>query len=683
MFENSKTNIEENIVPGKREGTSATGLKKTLLTILDDARDGIADAEFGVLGSITSVMDLNILNKLPDGVYEAQTAGVYKNGLTAKEGYYTRFRKTANVWQLESETKIPMQDLSGIEKKVNDNETKVDNFIRDFSVEVDQEFIPNSENATSSKAVNDYLFGVEGSPEETVIKDFKNTTESQYPTGRVTEKGTIEADITRRRTDKMSIPNNSKTLVFKNFSAGFRGAYYDVNNVFIENVITDNNVVKNIPSNAKFLDAGFKSSTSSSDLNIITIEYTIIFQEAKDRRVVTPTELEDRITYKGDAITSKVIDFKQYTDFNSFTSGFVNEGGSIRPDSTNVRKISPLIDVSDFDRINFKVSIVGAYYRITGKNNTLLSFGVTGNNVKIPQNAKNVQFTIKGSNSSVDLQNDTLELMSGGDFDYIVLKSDLQKTLLDSYGYENLQHSSMSSLDNVGINSWNNFSDGNKSLVTVVSEGLKLHDNDSTLNTQAKIRSLRFNPSNDFTVIKKIKFLQLNSSYNMDMLDGILNGYGATNSTGDDNINKSGFSFAYVHPTLNVRPIYSICKSVDFDTSGNLEIWKIIAPSGYLAGFERIWSGKDITMNEDCVIETQFKFNEVTQSNYYITIKVNGKMLVDNVLMGMINNHGGNNSFLFQCKGISTEPAEYIVKDFKVLDKKENNNFFYDLLENV
>lgn len=157
MFEKAKNEINENIVPGKKEGTSATGLKQTLLTILDDARDGIADAEFGVLGSITPAMDLNILNKLPDGVYEAQTFGVYKNGLTAKEGYYTRFRKTANVWQLESETKIPAYDDTALKQRVTNTENKVDEFIENFAVTLDE--VNNPKSALSFDKGNDVLKG--------------------------------------------------------------------------------------------------------------------------------------------------------------------------------------------------------------------------------------------------------------------------------------------------------------------------------------------------------------------------------------------------------------------------------------------------------------------------------------------------------------------------------------------
>ena len=122
MFDKSKNEINENIVPGKKEGTSASGLKATLLTVLDEARDAIAEAEFGVLGAITISQELSVLNTFPDGVYEAQTFGVYKNGLTAKEGYYTRFRKTANNWSLESETKMPIPDMTEVNEAIDNLE---------------------------------------------------------------------------------------------------------------------------------------------------------------------------------------------------------------------------------------------------------------------------------------------------------------------------------------------------------------------------------------------------------------------------------------------------------------------------------------------------------------------------------------------------------------------------------
>jgi len=158
MFENAKNKIATNIIPGKKEGTSATGLKDTLLSVLDDTREAIADLEFGVLGSITPTQELTVLNALPDGVYEAQTLGTYKNGLTAKEGYYTRFRKTGTTWKLESETKVPAYDDTSLKTRMTAVETKMDN----FSVTTDTEFNAESDNPIANSAVTPLADALEG-----------------------------------------------------------------------------------------------------------------------------------------------------------------------------------------------------------------------------------------------------------------------------------------------------------------------------------------------------------------------------------------------------------------------------------------------------------------------------------------------------------------------------------------
>lgn len=64
-------------------------------------------------------MTLTQLNALNDGVYEAQTSGMYANSLVAKEGYYTRFKKEGLTWLLYSETKMPKIFVDG--QIVNDN----------------------------------------------------------------------------------------------------------------------------------------------------------------------------------------------------------------------------------------------------------------------------------------------------------------------------------------------------------------------------------------------------------------------------------------------------------------------------------------------------------------------------------------------------------------------------------
>lgn len=61
-------------------------------------------------GAIAKTEPLSVLNSLPDGVYEAKTDGLYPFGLTAKEGYYTRFKKTGTVWTLYSEIKSATLD---------------------------------------------------------------------------------------------------------------------------------------------------------------------------------------------------------------------------------------------------------------------------------------------------------------------------------------------------------------------------------------------------------------------------------------------------------------------------------------------------------------------------------------------------------------------------------------------
>lgn len=70
--------------------------------------------ELGVSDMITTTQTLAQLNTLPDGNYEAQTSGVYANGLTAKEGYYTKFKKEGTVWSLLSEVKMPEVDKSDL-----------------------------------------------------------------------------------------------------------------------------------------------------------------------------------------------------------------------------------------------------------------------------------------------------------------------------------------------------------------------------------------------------------------------------------------------------------------------------------------------------------------------------------------------------------------------------------------
>lgn len=100
-------------------------------------------------GKVTTTEDLTLK---ASGVYRAETSGTI-GGVVVKEGYYTLLRKTGNVWSLESEVKMPMQDLTKIETELESTKTKVDEFIRDFTVTTDTEFDSKSKNPIANSAV--------------------------------------------------------------------------------------------------------------------------------------------------------------------------------------------------------------------------------------------------------------------------------------------------------------------------------------------------------------------------------------------------------------------------------------------------------------------------------------------------------------------------------------------------
>lgn len=72
----------------------------------------VNNLELGVNGSIDTTTDTT---SLPDGVYRTQIPGTYTNAgnIVVKEGYYTLLRKTAGVWSLESEVKMPTLSVEG------------------------------------------------------------------------------------------------------------------------------------------------------------------------------------------------------------------------------------------------------------------------------------------------------------------------------------------------------------------------------------------------------------------------------------------------------------------------------------------------------------------------------------------------------------------------------------------
>ena len=155
--------INQNIKQNGNEEITGVILNSVLRALLGFVNDGfitindviqiLADTKsVNIVGSIGLTTDTT---NLPAGVYNTQTSGKYTNasGIVVKDGYYTLLRKDNGVWKLESEVEMPMQDLTPFNNRITKAENKVNDFIRDFAVEVDQKFNRDSENAQSGKAI--------------------------------------------------------------------------------------------------------------------------------------------------------------------------------------------------------------------------------------------------------------------------------------------------------------------------------------------------------------------------------------------------------------------------------------------------------------------------------------------------------------------------------------------------
>lgn len=129
--------INQNIKQNGNEEITGVILNSILRMLLDFVNKGfitfsdiiqlLADSKtVNVVGSISSTTDTT---SLPSGVYHAQTSGTYANAgnIVVKEGYYTLLRKKDDgTWVLESEVKMPMQDLSKIESSIDEINNIID-----------------------------------------------------------------------------------------------------------------------------------------------------------------------------------------------------------------------------------------------------------------------------------------------------------------------------------------------------------------------------------------------------------------------------------------------------------------------------------------------------------------------------------------------------------------------------
>ena len=238
-------------------------------------------ATTGIVGSINPEIDTT---SLPSGVYYVQTSGTYTNAsnIVVKEGYYTLLRKKDDgSWVLESEVKIPMQDLTKIETELESTQTKVDEFIRDFAVTLDEENNPKS--ALSYAKGND------------VLKGFFDQTINGGEIKFSTTQGFLYTNNTVRATNEYPVSFSKNIPVKGNFLV--TGVVLDpINNVasllgIKGSVVT--NLVKGLSDGAKYA-----VNVSSSDYDFISTGFLDI----------TPTKIYDEGTSIGN------IDAKNYID---------------------------------------------------------------------------------------------------------------------------------------------------------------------------------------------------------------------------------------------------------------------------------------------------------------------------------------------------------------------------------
>ena len=156
--------INQNIKRNENKEITGVILNSVLRMLLDFVNQGfitfsdiiqlLADSKaINVVGSINTTTNTT---SLPSGVYHTQTSGTYTNasGIVVKEGYYTLLRKKDDgSWVLESEVKMPMQDLTKIETELESTKTKVDEFIENFAVTTDTEFNAESNNPIANETV--------------------------------------------------------------------------------------------------------------------------------------------------------------------------------------------------------------------------------------------------------------------------------------------------------------------------------------------------------------------------------------------------------------------------------------------------------------------------------------------------------------------------------------------------
>ena len=248
--------INQNIKQNGNEEITGVILNSVLRMLLDFVNKGfisisdviqlLADSKtVNVLGSINPTTNTT---DLPNGVYHAQISGTYTNAsnIVVKEGYYTLLRKLENGnWVLESETKLDLTEINNkltqVETKVNNNEKKVDDFIRDFAVEVDTEFDENSFNPIANAVV------------APILKDFtisaKNIPINDFADGVLKIDNTIYSAGDTTVKTKLNIPTNGATKL-QYYACRYSSSVTEKLNNYcnVIGVKSDNEIINLLPS---------------------------------------------------------------------------------------------------------------------------------------------------------------------------------------------------------------------------------------------------------------------------------------------------------------------------------------------------------------------------------------------------------------------------------------------------
>lgn len=211
------------------------------------------------------------------------------------------------------------------------------------------------------------------------------------------------------------------------------------------------------------------------------------------------------------------------------------------------------------------------------------------------------------------------------------------------------------------LTGWEDFSDGGNSCA-VIDNTIRMRDNSSVEGNQTKLRTLAYNFSDAMVVRRNIRIVDLNdtSSWNPTNASGVaIDG----SQTGDNPLNRVGFSFPIVHQTYNLRAQIWFQKSQDYASTGNIEIWKVV-DSGADFNFVRIATTSAIPIGQSFTYDVEYMLYSTTQ--YQCAMRINGSTIFSGQLVGMNSNTAGNESVAFQAKGTSDEPVEVYINSVEV-----------------